>query len=90
MYKPFEKDEDFREICKHFGDHMILAGGVSTELLAHGTVEENVEYTKALIDDCCQDGGVFLAADLPILYKNDAKKENLKAVCDTIDTYGRF
>ncbi len=86
----FEKDDDFRMVCKRFGDHMMIGGGVSTDLLAHGSVEENINYTKGIIDDCCGDGGVFLAADLPILYKNDARKENLKAVCDTINTYGRF
>ena len=86
----FEKDDDFREVCRRFGDHMMIGGGVSTDLLVHGTVEENINYTKGIIDDCCGDGGVFLAADLPILYKNDARKENLKAVCDTINEYGRF
>lgn len=86
----FERDEDFRYLKKRFGKRMILAGGVDTNLLVHGTKEENIASIKSVIDDCCADGGVFLAADMPILYPNDAKPENLKAVIDTIADYGKF
>lgn len=86
----FERDEDFRYLEKRFGDKLILAGGIDTNLLVHGSKEENIASIKSVIDDCCATGGVFLAADMPILYPNDANPENLKAVIDTIADYGKF
>ena len=86
----FEKEDGFENVCKRLGDHMIIAGGIETELLARGTVEENVNQIKRIIDECCQDGGVFLAPDLPMVYKVDGNPENYKAVMDTIRDYGTF
>lgn len=86
----FEKDDGFENVCKRLGDRMIIAGGIDTNLLARGTKEQCVSDIKRIIDECCQDGGVFLAADMPMVYGVDGKPENFKAVIETIREYGNY
>lgn len=86
----FERDDDFREVCRRLGDRMIIAGGIDTNLLARGTKQQCIDSVKSIIDDTCNSGGVMLVTDMPLLYSKDAIPENFKAVADTIATYGRY
>ena len=62
--------------------NVCLMGGLTTELLSSGTPEECVAYTKRLCDELGRKGGFILSENKMLSYRNDARSENLKAVCD--------
>jgi hypothetical protein len=76
---PFAFREALPNVC--------IMGGLSTELLANGTPEECVAYTKRLCDELGKDGGFILSEGKMLSYRNDAKRENYKAVCDFVSSY---
>jgi hypothetical protein len=84
----FEED-DIRVVKQKLGNRMTIAGGLSTNLLYYGTKQECIDHVKGLIDDVAPGGGYFIAPDTPLLFPVDAKPENLKAVADFINDYGR-
>jgi len=86
----FEKEDGFGNVVKRFGDKMIIVGGIESDLLARGTVEQVEAQVKDTIDKYCGDGGVMMATDLPIIYKVDAKPENYKAAMETVRKYGNY
>ena len=87
----FEKEDGFGECVKHFAPKkQIVVGGIESELLRVGTVQQVIDQVKFNIDNYCGDGGVMLAPDLPLIYKVDAKPENYKAAMDTVRKYGNY
>jgi hypothetical protein len=62
-------------------------GGLTTELLANATPEECVAYTKRLCDELGRDGGFILSEGKMLSYRNDAKPENMLAVCQFVNDY---
>jgi len=85
-----EKEDGFEETVKYFGNRMIVVGGIQSDLLARGTVEEVKAQVKKTIDTACGDGCVMLAPDLPLIYPVDAKPENYKAAMETVRQYGNY
>lgn len=83
----FEED-DIRVVKKKLGNTMAVAGGLSSNLMKHGTKEECINHVKALIDDLGPGGGYFISNDIPLHFPGDARPENLKAVADCINDYG--
>lgn len=83
----FEED-DITMVKKKLGGTMSIAGGLKTNTMYYGTKEECINMTKGLIDDVGRDGGYFIAPDTPLLFPTNAKPENLKAIAETIETYG--
>ena len=49
--------------------------------------DECVAYTKRLCDELGRDGGFILSEGKMLSYRNDAKAENYKAVCDFVSSY---
>ena len=76
---PFQFREALPNVC--------IMGGLTTELLANGTPEECVAYTKRLCDELGKDGGFILSEGKMLSYRNDANRENYKAVCDFVSQY---
>jgi hypothetical protein len=76
---PFQLREALPNVC--------IMGGLTTELLANGTPEECVAYTKRLCDELGKDGGFILSEGKMLSYRNDANRENYKAVCDFVSSY---
>ena len=76
---PFELRKALPNVC--------IMGGLTTELLANGTPEECVAYTKRLCDELGSEGGFILSEGKMLSYRNDAKAENYKAVCDFVSGY---
>lgn len=64
--------------------NIALAGGMSLDLLGHGTKEDCVNYAKKLVDALGE--GFVLSQNKWLCYRNDAKRENLLAVNDFIRT----
>ena len=76
---PFAFREALPNVC--------IMGGLTTDLLANGTPEACVAYTKRLCDELGKDGGFILSEGKMLSYRNDAKRENYKAVCDFVNSY---
>ena len=76
---PFELREQLPNVA--------IMGGLPTELLGMGTPEECVDCAKRLIDGLGKDGGFILSQGKMLSYRNDARRENLKAVCDFVSGY---
>ena len=55
--------------------------------LANGTPEECVAYAKRLCDELGKEGGFIFSEGKMLSYRNDANRENYKAVCDFVSSY---
>lgn len=78
------QEDDIRYTKDKLGKTMAIAGGLSTNIMNHGTKQECIDHVKGLIDDLCPGGGYFIAPDTPMMFSVDAKPENLKAIADYI------
>lgn len=76
---PFAFREALPNVC--------IMGGLTSALLAHETPETCVAYTKRLCDELGQEGGFILSENKMLSYRNDAKRDNYKAVCDFVTNY---
>ena len=65
----------------------VMAGGMPVSLLGRGTPEQCVEYTKELIDRLGgEDHRYVFAPEKMISFPQDCKSENLKAICDYLNS----
>ncbi len=80
-----ENDDPF-EVRKRLPNVAIM-GGMTSALLARGTPEQCVDYARRLICELGADGGFILSEDKMLSYRNDARSENLKAVCEFAASY---
>ena len=71
---------------KELGDVACIAGNVPNVMLAHGRTQEVVDCVKKLIDDCAAGGGFMLDTGALV---DDALPQNLAAMFETAETYGR-
>jgi uroporphyrinogen-III decarboxylase len=69
------------------GDRVCLMGNVPLSLLQVGSPTEVEDYCKKLIKVCGKNGGFILANAGGIF---DAKPENMKAMVDAAEKYGRY
>jgi len=76
---PFE----FREKLPNIA----IIGGMTTDLLSNGTVDECLDYAKRLCDDLGKDGGFIFSENKMLSFRSDAKAENLSAVCHFVRDY---
>lgn len=80
-----EQDDPF-EFRKALPNVAIM-GGMTTDLLSNGTPEECVAYAKRLCDELGRDGGFIFSENKMLSYRNDAKPENMLAVCNFVNEY---
>ena len=64
-----------------------IMGGMTTEMLANASTDECVAYTKRLCDELGRDGGFIFSENKMLSYRNDAKPENMKAICEFLRDY---
>ena len=76
---PFE----FREALPN----VAIMGGMTTDLLSNGTPEECVGYAKRLCEELGKDGGFIFSENKMLSYRNDAKSENMLAVCRFVNDF---
>ncbi len=81
---------DYRNFKEKMGKKMTLCGGISLVDMAHASKEYTIDVTKKLLDECAPGGGFIVDTDKAMLYLNDAKPENVKAMIETVDKYGRY
>ena len=75
----FKTREKYPDIC--------LIGGMTTTTLGRGTKDECIDLTKKLINEVGRDSGYIFGENKFICYRSDANGDNLKAVCDYLNTY---
>ena len=77
---------DMAEAKRIVGGVACISGNLPIQLLEFGKKEQVVDYCKYLIDTCAPGGGYIFDTDGSI---ENAKRENLDAMFDTLRTYGR-
>ena len=76
---------DMRRAKETVGRVACIAGNLPHYLLEYGTKEQVVDYCKMLVDVCAPGGGYIFDTDACL---ENAKKENLDAMFETMYTYG--
>mgnify|MGYP002856225539 CR=1 FL=1 len=76
---------DLRKNCPG----VVVMGGMHSHLLGNGTAEECVNEARSLLDTIGDEGGFILTQNMLGSYRNDGKAENIKAVCDFVNSYER-
>jgi len=79
---------DAKKAKKILGGKFCLQGGVPTTLLTYGTKESIKEYVKKVIEELAIDGGFILSAGGVLM--GDAKKENIIAMIEAANEYGKY
>jgi hypothetical protein len=86
IYMHMDERTDIKKAKEILGDHMAIEGNFKPSLFTLGTPNQIEKRTKEIIDDCAEGGGLWVGVEIP----DDAKLENLKALCDTCKTYGAY
>ncbi|MFZ7132160.1 MAG: uroporphyrinogen decarboxylase family protein [Eubacteriales bacterium] len=81
--------DDIFKMKKLVGDNICLVGGMPLNKLRYGTVQENVDYTKHLVDELAPGGGYIFSSSRELLTKTDVNWENFKAAYRTVHDYGK-
>ncbi|SHI85332.1 uroporphyrinogen decarboxylase family protein [Parasporobacterium paucivorans] len=77
---------DMMEAKRVLGDIACLSGNLPIYLLEYGTKQQVIDECKRLIDICAPGGGYIFDTDGSI---DNAKRENVEAMFDTVMTYGK-
>ena len=78
---PFELRKALPNVC--------IMGGMTTDLLSKASEEECVAYAKRLCDELGAEGGFIMSENKMLSFPNDARSENLSAVCNFVRDYRR-
>lgn len=81
---------DLIEIKKKVGNKVTVMGGMTTELLKTGTIQQNVDRAKWCLDNLAPGGNYIYGTDINLVYKDDAKIENLVAATQYVHEYGVY
>lgn len=76
--------DDVIELRKYLPNACIV-GGMRASMLGYGTPQECVNEAERLIKE--MGDGFILGQDLMMTFRNDAKRENLLAVCDYVHNF---
>lgn len=64
-----------------------IMGGMTTDLLSNGTEAECLAYAEKLCDELGHQSGYIFSENKMLSYRNDAKRENMLAVCKFVSDY---
>ena len=64
-----------------------IMGGMTTDLLSNGTEAECTAYAEKLCTELGGQGGYIFSENKMLSYRNDARRENLLAVCRFVSDY---
>ena len=81
-------DTDMFKAKEALGDHFCLMGNVPLTLMQIASPSEVDEYCKKLIQVCGKGGGYIMRTDTD--YIQDAKPENVRAMINAVEKYGRY
>lgn len=83
-----EEDDPF-ECHKVIGDWATLATGIRADLLKYGTKQQCIDYVKKCYDTFAPGGGFIFMQDRPLMGERDANIDNLIAVYEFANEYGK-
>lgn len=78
---------DMKRAKEKLGGTACISGNLSISRMEFGTKEQVIEETKRLLDDCAPGGGYIFDFDGSL---ENAKEENLDAMFETLDKYGKY
>lgn len=81
--------DDIFKMKKLVGDNICIVGGMPLDKLKYGTVQENIDYAKFLVDELAPGGGYIFSSSRELLTKTDVNWENYKAAYRTVHEYGK-
>ena len=82
-------DCDLAEIKKSFGDKISLMGNIhTTDVMLYGSVEDVKKACRKAIDDAAYNGGFILSTGDQC--GRDTPDENIKAMVEVAETYGKY
>ena len=65
-------------------------GGIPVSLLVSGTPRKIEEYVKKLLEEVKPGGGIILAPDIGAGIPRETPVENIKALINAVEKYGRY
>ena len=77
---------DMAQAKKILGNTACISGNLPIYLLEYGTKQQVIDACKSLIDTCAPGGGYIFDTNGSI---DNAKRENIEAMYDTVLNYGR-
>ncbi len=80
------EEADMVEAKRILGPVACLSGNMPIYMLEHGTKQQVIDECKRLIDICAPGGGYIFDTNGSI---DNAKRENIEAMFDTVMTYGK-
>lgn len=83
----FESMVDMAQAKKILGRDACIAGGFPIADLLFGTKETVIEKAKRLLDTCMPGGGYIFEPDAGF---DEAKRENVEALFETVKEYGKY
>lgn len=78
---------DIVRVKELLGEHMCIMGNVPSSILQTGTPRDVENYCRDLIDTAGKGGGLILSPRSSI---DDAKAENIRAMVDFTQAYGKY
>jgi len=83
-----DQDDPF-EAYKHIGGYHTLASGITLDLLKSGTKQQCIDFVKKCFDTFAPGGGFIFLPNKPLLSANDVNVDNLLAVYQFANEYGK-
>lgn len=80
------EEADMAKAKKIVGANACLSGNLPIYMLEHGTKQQVIDECKRLIDICAPGGGYIFDTNGSI---DNAKRENIEAMFETVMTYGK-
>lgn len=81
------ESDSLHTLKERFGDRFTYVGGMPVSLLGTGTADECVAHTRKILDEFAPDGNFIFSTDKGIVFRGDAREENLKAVCEEVSMF---
>jgi len=81
------EDVDMKKAKELLGGIACISGNLSPTLLEYGRKEDVADYVKFLIDTCAPGGGYIFDTSAVV---DNAKRENLEVMFETLETYGKY
>lgn len=82
-------DDDVIEVSKKIGDWQIIAGGANLHRTRMASKEDNIEYTKKVIDECAGRGAFIFTTDKNWTCPGDVN-QNLIDIYRFAHEYGKY
>lgn len=82
--------DDIIKAKKMIGNKFTIMGGVNSNLMRYGTIQECKDEAKRIIDECAPGGGFIFTTEKSLCTLGDVKVENLIAVNQFVHEYGKY